>query len=264
MPWYDNGTLEQWAGGDKLQEWMQVRSVLLDDLVGLVHLHAHGVIHGDVKPANILVDARERGLLADFDISINTKNYTSAAHVTRKSTIRAIAQGMTAGFAAPELQSSGQATRHTDMFAYGKTVGQVGAQCEPGDAAAAQGAEGIVYQARGQAAALVGALTAPSPSDRPSAEAATQHPFFTILGATCKRVSKACCICFCLADSAAGVECSEGHFHCDSCVARHHAQTFLDFDNLGQRKEREGHLKCSNFPLECKSGFADCDRACPR
>jgi len=72
MPWYDNGTLEQWAGGDKLQEWMQVRSVLLDDLVGLVHLHAHGVIHGDVKPANILVDARERGLLADFDISINT------------------------------------------------------------------------------------------------------------------------------------------------------------------------------------------------
>ena len=149
------------------------------------------------------------------------------------------------------------------MFAYGKTVGQVGAQCEPGDAAAAQGAEGIVYQARGQAAALVGALTAPSPSDTPSAEAATQHPFFTILGATCKRVSKACCICFCLADSAAGVECSEGHFHCDSCMARH-AQTFLDFDNLGQRKEREGHLKCSNFPLECKSSFADCDRACPR
>ena len=107
MPWYDNGTLEQWAGGDKLQEWMQVRSVLLDDLVGLVHLHAHGMIHGDVKPANILVDARERGLLADFDISIHTKNHTSAAHVTRKSTIRAIAQGMTAGFAAPELQSTG-------------------------------------------------------------------------------------------------------------------------------------------------------------
>ena len=39
-----------------------------------------------------------------------------------------------------------------------------------------------------------------------------------------------------MADSAAGVECSEGHFHCDSCVARH-AETFLDFDNLGQRKE---------------------------
>jgi serine/threonine protein kinase len=260
MPWYDNGTLEQWAGGDSRPEWTQVRSVLLDALVGLVHLHAHGVIHGDVKPANILVDARERGLLADFDISIDTKSRTSAAHVTRKSTIRAIAQGMTAGFAAPELQSSGQATRHTDMFAYGKTVSQVGAQCEPGDAAAARGAEIILNQARGQAAALVGALTAPSPSDRPSAEAATQHPFFTILGAACQRISKTCDICFCLADSAAGVECSEGHFHCDSCVARH-AETFLDFDNLGQRKEREGHLKCSNFPLDCNSGFADRDLA---
>ena len=234
--------------------------MLLDALVGLVHLHAHGVIHGDVKPANILVDARERGLLADFDISIDTKSRTSAAHVTRKSTIRALAQGMTAGFAAPELKSSGQATRHTDMFAYGKTVSQVGAQCEPGDAAASEWAEGILKQARGQAAALVGALTAPSPSDRPSAEAATQHPFFTILGAACQRISKTCNICFCLADSAAGVECSEGHFHCDLCVARH-AETFLDFGNPGQRKEREGHLKCSKFPLECNSGFADRDLA---
>ena len=52
---------------------------------GTVHLHAHGVIHGDVKPANILVNALERGLLADFDISIDTKSRTSAAHVTRKS-----------------------------------------------------------------------------------------------------------------------------------------------------------------------------------
>jgi hypothetical protein len=127
---------------------------------------------------------------------------------------------MPAGFAAPELQSSGQATRHMDMFAYGKTVSQVGAQCEPGDAAAAQGAalEGILNQARGQTAAFVGALTAPSSSHRPSAEDATQHPFFTILGATCQRVSKTSCNCICLADSAAGVECSEGHFHCGSCI----------------------------------------------
>ena len=79
-----------------------------------------------------------------------------------------------------------------------------------------------------------------------------------ILGAACQRIPKECNICFCLADSAAGVECSEGHFHCDSCVARH-AETFLDFDNRGQRKEREGHLKCSKFPLECNSGFADRD-----
>jgi hypothetical protein len=180
--------------------------VLLDALVGLGHLHAHGVIHGDVKPANILVDSRERGLLADFNISIDTKSRTSAAHVTRKpSTIRATALGMTTGFAAPELQTSGQATTHTDMFAYGKTVSQVGAQCEPGTAAADQGAEGILDQAgrqprlrkgsstrqganQGQAAALVEALTAPSPSDRWSAEAATQHPFFTILGEIKERV----------------------------------------------------------------------------
>ena len=40
-----------------------------------------------------------------------------------------------------------------------------------------------------------------------------------------------------------------------------HAETFMDFDNPGQRKEREGHLKCSKSPVECNSGFADRDLA---
>jgi serine/threonine protein kinase len=30
MPWYDNGTLGQWTGGDIRPEWTQVRSVLFD------------------------------------------------------------------------------------------------------------------------------------------------------------------------------------------------------------------------------------------
>ena len=110
---------------------------MLDALLGLGHLHANAVIHGDVKPANILVDGRERGCLADFDISVDTKDRTSAAHITRR-TIRATAQGMTADYAAPELKELKEATRHTDMFAFGKTVEAVGRQCEPGpgDAAA--------------------------------------------------------------------------------------------------------------------------------
>ena len=142
------------------------------------------------------------------------------------------------------------------MFAYDKTVSQVGAQCESGDVTATQGAEGTLNQARGLADALVGVLTAPSPSDRPSAEDDTQYPFFTILGLACQRISKTCNIF--LTDSDTGVEYSEGHFHCDSCVTRH-SETFLNLDNLGQRKEREVHLNRSKFPRECNSGFADRD-----
>jgi len=50
--------------------------VLLDALV-FMHLHENGILHGDIKPPNILVDDRERGRLSDFDISIDTKEHIS-------------------------------------------------------------------------------------------------------------------------------------------------------------------------------------------
>jgi hypothetical protein len=43
MPWYDNGTLAQWPGGDSRPEWTQVRSVLLDALVAV---GGYGVVGG--------------------------------------------------------------------------------------------------------------------------------------------------------------------------------------------------------------------------
>jgi hypothetical protein len=112
MPWYRHGSLDKWVDGDQRPKWPKVRSVLLDALLGLAHLHDNGVIHSDVKPQNILID-RERGCLADCDISIDTNART---------TMRGTQVAWTAGFAAPELISSRQATRHTDIFAYGKTV----------------------------------------------------------------------------------------------------------------------------------------------
>jgi len=42
---------------------------LLDASYALAHAHARGVIHRDVKPANILLDAEGRGRLTDFGIS---------------------------------------------------------------------------------------------------------------------------------------------------------------------------------------------------
>ena len=101
MPWYEHGSLDEWVRGDQRPGWPQVRSVLQDALVGLAHLHDNGVLHCDVKPANILVDSRERGRLGDFDISIDTNTRTSAANIS--TTMRATAVGMTVDFAAPEL-----------------------------------------------------------------------------------------------------------------------------------------------------------------
>ena len=190
MPWYTHGSLDKWVRGDQRPDWSQVRSVLLDVLLGLAHLHENRVIHGDVKPANILVDDRERGRLADFDISIGTKERTSAARVIGKTTatMKATARGMTMGFAAPELQTSNQATKHTDAFAYGKAVLCVQDHCEP------------VAGERGQTATLITALTSEMPMARPSAKDAITTPFFAILKEVCKKVTRTCLFCESMGD----------------------------------------------------------------
>jgi serine/threonine protein kinase len=273
MPWYEHGALEQWIAGQQ-PSWRQVREVLLDALLGLSHLHASGVIHGDVKPANILVDGRQRGRLADFDISIDTKNRT--ARVLQTLTMRGTAQGMTLEFAAPELQTSMQATRQTDVFAFGATLAHVRVHCEPDDAEEQSAAKrrrlsrdadrpAILEQARGQTDVMVSVLTAQVPKSRPSAEAAMQLPFFTTLKEACKRVSKACVRCEqmgkdAIRDATLGVECSEGHFHCALCLEDLTAD-FMDPHNVGLFNEREGRLKCSKYPSPCTSGFADHDLA---
>jgi hypothetical protein len=76
-------------------------------------------------------------------------------------------------------------------------------------------------------------------------------------------IQKTCSICLmeCAASvESSGVECSEGHWHCVACVSNH-AQSFMEASNLGQLREREGHLKCSKYPLECHAGITDQDLA---
>jgi len=51
---------------------MAVRTVMQDVVSALAHLHVKGIVHADVKPANILVGPDERGKLADFDISVDS------------------------------------------------------------------------------------------------------------------------------------------------------------------------------------------------
>ena len=54
----------------------------------LAHLHAHGVVHRDIKPGNILIDATGRPFISDFDISVETKERTTVRYTRGAATLR--------------------------------------------------------------------------------------------------------------------------------------------------------------------------------
>lgn len=47
----------------------RARAIMLDVLAGLAYIHCQGVFHQDLKPANILIAADGRALIADFGIA---------------------------------------------------------------------------------------------------------------------------------------------------------------------------------------------------
>jgi len=223
MPWCEHESLDKWVCGDQQPAWPKVRSVLLDALVGVSHLHFNKILHCDIKPANILVDSRERGRLSDFDISMDTQERTAGhkrtlgGHTTSTATMRATQDAWTENFAAPELIAERMATKHTDMFAYGKTVQWVHSKgrCEP------NAAEQDPHQTRGHTAELVAALTAKEPQNRPSALDTTQCAFFTVLRAVNREETRECALGLCGSDRILlknGIECGCSDFACAECL----------------------------------------------
>src|SRR5690606_5463691 len=54
--------------------------LVLEVVEALAHLHAHGVVHRDVKPENVLVDAQGRARLTDLGVGLDL---TSAERLTQ-------------------------------------------------------------------------------------------------------------------------------------------------------------------------------------
>jgi serine/threonine protein kinase len=83
----------------------------LDIASALVYLHGRepAVRHGDLKPANVMLDAAGNAVLLDFGLA--TSSMTTTLHSR--------GGGFTPTYAAPEVQAGGSRTAAADIFAFG-------------------------------------------------------------------------------------------------------------------------------------------------
>jgi serine/threonine-protein kinase PpkA len=108
MPLMPNGDLGR---RDLRYAPREVVRVMRGVLEALAHAHAAGVIHRDVKPANILFDRADRPLLADFGIALSQ---TERARVTSaRQTLGSSA------YMSPEQARSGDVDARADLYSAG-------------------------------------------------------------------------------------------------------------------------------------------------
>ena len=75
---------------------------------GLVHLHSFAIVHGDLKPANVLLDNDGRPRIADWGLSRVSQGFT-------RTYTPATVSGFTQGYAAPEVVAGRRTSFASDM-----------------------------------------------------------------------------------------------------------------------------------------------------
>jgi len=110
MPFYEGGSLAAKlarSGPLAVAETVALAGQLAQ---GLDALHARGVIHRDVKPSNVLLDAAGEAVLTDFGLA----RTADSTQVTRDGQIVGSLH-----YLAPELIEGGPATPASDIYAFG-------------------------------------------------------------------------------------------------------------------------------------------------
>lgn len=158
--------------GDTLRSWAQALprtvaeklDVLLTVTRGLAAIHASGLVHLDVKPENIIVDAAGVAKVADFGLARLVS--PRSREPTGASSPRDIVRG-TPGYVAPEVAGGSEANASADQYGFAVTAYELlyGDLPPAGTRAASSGTKGRGDVPRAIAAVLERAL-APIPHDR--------------------------------------------------------------------------------------------------
>ena len=108
MEFLPGGSLEEQLRRDGPVSPRRALACLADAAAALDHAHASGVVHRDVKPANLLLDGEGRLHVADFGIA----SAAGLASMTLTGTVLG-----TAGYLSPEQAQGRPATPAADRYA---------------------------------------------------------------------------------------------------------------------------------------------------
>lgn len=87
----------------------RLRTALQQLVCGLAYLHAHGKVHRDVKPSNVLVSDEGRVVLLDFGLAVDLSSEIDVLHRT----------GGTALYMSPEQASGSPSSPASDWYSVG-------------------------------------------------------------------------------------------------------------------------------------------------
>ncbi|KAJ7113481.1 kinase-like domain-containing protein, partial [Mycena epipterygia] len=109
--WMENANIMKFLSKESYK--IDCLSLTLDVALGMEYLHESGVVHGDLKPLNILVTPSRRACIADFGLSSITDAMTVRfTHSTVSS------RGGTGRYLAPELCRGEKAHLGSDVYAF--------------------------------------------------------------------------------------------------------------------------------------------------
>jgi len=120
----DGGSLQERieaGGAESVEEQLDIA---IQFAWGLAYAHAQGLVHQDVKPANLMLAADGRAKVTDFGLTRAKGASGPGEHIDAGGgrTVLVDGSGCTPAYAAPEQLAGGQVSRAADAWSFGVSV----------------------------------------------------------------------------------------------------------------------------------------------